>query len=290
MKTSLYTLAFLAAGARALVAQAPATPTTKSAVQQHIPKTGATTAPAPARQAPATAAPARGAVVQQGAQQGTPARKGAAPAAKATPAPAPAKGAAAASAAKTGAPAAKGAAAPAKTSAVPAAKGAAPAKTSAAPPAKGAVPARTAAAPARGAAASRTTGAPAAAAGATTMTATKAVKDTVVPRVLMREAFDYAPDGRRDPFVSLMNTSDLRPTISDLRLTGILYDLSGRRPVAVMRDVQTNAQYRVTTGMTLGRMRVARIKPKVIVFSIEEFGLNRQDSLVLGDTSRVRTK
>jgi len=37
-------------------------------------------------------------------------------------------------------------------------------------------------------------------------------------------------------------------------------------------------------------MRVARIKPKVIVFSIEEFGLNRTDSLVLGDTSRVRTK
>lgn len=115
-------------------------------------------------------------------------------------------------------------------------------------------------------------------------------RDTVVPRVIMREAYSYDKAGRRDPFASLMSSSDLRPTISDLRLTGILYDLSGRRPVAIMRDLITKAQYRVTTGMTLGRMRVAQIKPKVVVFSIEEFGLNRQDSLMLGDSTKVRTK
>ena len=104
---------------------------------------------------------------------------------------------------------------------------------------------------------------------------------------VMRESFDYSRDTRRDPFVSLMTTSDLRPTLSDLRLTGILYDLSGRRPVAILRDV-AGGQWRVTTGMTLGRMRVAQIKPKTIIFTIEEFGFNRQDSLVLGDTTRVR--
>jgi hypothetical protein len=104
---------------------------------------------------------------------------------------------------------------------------------------------------------------------------------------VMRETFDYSRDTRRDPFVSLMTTSDLRPTLSDLRLTGILYDLSGRRPVAILRDIQ-GGQWRVTTGMTLGRMRVAQIKPKTIIFTIEEFGFNRQDSLVLGDTTRVR--
>jgi hypothetical protein len=104
---------------------------------------------------------------------------------------------------------------------------------------------------------------------------------------VMRESFDYSRDTRRDPFVSLMTTSDLRPTLSDLRLTGILYDLSGRRPVAILRDI-AGGQWRVTTGMTLGRMRVAQIRPKTIIFTIEEFGFNRQDSLILGDTTRVR--
>ena len=42
--------------------------------------------------------------------------------------------------------------------------------------------------------------------------------------------------------------------------------------------------------MTLGRMRVANIKPKAIIFTIEEFGFNRQDSLLLGDTTRVRRR
>lgn len=114
-------------------------------------------------------------------------------------------------------------------------------------------------------------------------------KDSVAP-IVMREVFDYQSGGRRDPFVSLLTTSELRPGINDLKLMGILYDMSGRRPVAIMRDVSTNAQYRVTTGQTLGRMRVAQIRQKVIVFTIEEFGLNRQDSLMLGDTTKVRTK
>ena len=117
----------------------------------------------------------------------------------------------------------------------------------------------------------------------------KAAAPDTARRPVMRETFDYARDSRRDPFISLMTTSDLRPTITDLRLTGILYDLSGRRPVAILRDV-AGGQWRVTTGMTLGRMRVANIKPKVIVFTIEEFGFNRQDSLILGDTTRVRRR
>lgn len=108
--------------------------------------------------------------------------------------------------------------------------------------------------------------------------------------LIMREVFDYEAGGRRDPFVSLLMSPELRPTVTDLRLVGILYDESGRRPVAVMRDILTNTQYRVTTGMTLGRLRVALIKRRAVIFNIEEFGLNRQDSLILGDTSKVRTR
>ena len=60
-----------------------------------------------------------------------------------------------------------------------------------------------------------------------------------------REVFSYDGIGRRDPFFSLILTDDLRPLLADLRLVGILYEASGRRTVAVMRDLQTNAQYRV---------------------------------------------
>jgi hypothetical protein len=108
--------------------------------------------------------------------------------------------------------------------------------------------------------------------------------------VIMREVYAYSVEGRRDPFLSLLSSSDLRPTVGDLRLTGVLYDENGSNSIAVMRDLVTNAQYRVVTGQTLGRMKVALIKRKVVIFSIEEFGMNRQDSLVLGDTTKVRAR
>jgi hypothetical protein len=121
-----------------------------------------------------------------------------------------------------------------------------------------------------------------------------AVSPETAPRVrvpvIMREVFDYDGGGRRDPFFSLLTTSELRPTITDLKLVGILYDESGRRPVAIMREFGTNTQYRVTTGMTLGRMRVTSIRRRSVIFTIEEFGLNRQDTLVLGDTTKVRIR
>ena len=103
-----------------------------------------------------------------------------------------------------------------------------------------------------------------------------------------REVYSYGGVGRRDPFYSLILTDDLRPLISDLRLVGILYAPSGNRTVAVMRDLQTNAQYRVTNGQSLGRMRVTQIRPRAVLFTIEEFGLSRQDSLVWTDTLKVR--
>jgi len=46
----------------------------------------------------------------------------------------------------------------------------------------------------------------------------------------------------------------------------------------------------VTTGTQLGRMRVSVIRLKSIVFTIDEFGATRQDSLILGDTTQVRKR
>jgi hypothetical protein len=107
-------------------------------------------------------------------------------------------------------------------------------------------------------------------------------------KAIMREVFDYSIQGRRDPFFSLLATGDLRPMLSDLRLTTILYDPTGRRPVAVMNDVSTSLQYRVTTGMMLGRMRVTQIQRRKVIFAIEEFGFSRADSLVLADKPQTR--
>jgi hypothetical protein len=112
-------------------------------------------------------------------------------------------------------------------------------------------------------------------------------KPDTVPSFVMRESFDYDRAGTRDPFASLLNTSDLRPVISDLKLIGILYDPTGRRSVAIMRD-QQNTLYRATVGQILGRMRVSKIRPRAVIFTIEEFGMNRQDSLVLVDTTKTR--
>jgi hypothetical protein len=106
------------------------------------------------------------------------------------------------------------------------------------------------------------------------------------PPSILREVFEYRRGGRRDPFVSLLSTTDLRPTLDELNLLGVLYE-SGGGSVAIMHDA-ANKQYRVRIGSTLGRMRVTAIHPKSVIFTIEEFGANRQDSLVLNDSTKTR--
>jgi hypothetical protein len=108
------------------------------------------------------------------------------------------------------------------------------------------------------------------------------------PAAIMREVFDYAKQGRRDPFVSLLTTTELRPTMSDLKVTNVLIDMNGRNSIAILRDVATNTQYRVRVGSTLGRMRVAAIRGNTIVLTIDEFGTTRQDSLILRDSTKAR--
>lgn len=101
----------------------------------------------------------------------------------------------------------------------------------------------------------------------------------------MRESFRYDRSGRRDPFLSLMAYGELRPLITELRVTSIAYDPNGGS-VAVLRDLGTKEQYRVRVGESLGRMRVARIAKKEITFTIEEFGYSRQETLALVDPKK----
>jgi hypothetical protein len=113
------------------------------------------------------------------------------------------------------------------------------------------------------------------------------------PKVLInREVFQYEGSGRRDPFVSLLNTSELKPLLNDLKLVGVAYDPRGQNSVAVLRDVTSKEQYKVKVGQTLGRMRVAAIQPKAVIFTIEEFGYSRQELLPIAppDSSKMRPR
>lgn len=106
---------------------------------------------------------------------------------------------------------------------------------------------------------------------------------------IQREVFSYDGGGRRDPYKSLMGTSDVRPLISDLRLMVVVYDASGDNSVAILRDNFTKQQYRARIGQQFGRMRVSAIKQKAVQFTVEEFGFNRVETLPLSsDTTKVR--
>ena len=109
----------------------------------------------------------------------------------------------------------------------------------------------------------------------------------VDPMVMMREVYEYDRDGRRDPFISLLSTTDLRPTLSDLKLLMTVVDEPGRS-VALVADGYDRKQKTLRVGTRLGRMRVSSIRTDVVVFTIEEFGTNRRDSLMLRDPSKVR--
>ncbi|HJU90943.1 MAG TPA: hypothetical protein VJ672_16280 [Gemmatimonadaceae bacterium] len=169
----------------------------------------------------------------------------------------------------------------------------APAKPAA--PAAGAssvnTPARTTAGAAQG---TRTPAVPANAR-ASRDTARSVVSTSVAKRggraeiALSREVFAYETGGRRDPFLSLITSGELRPMISDLKLVTVIYDATGRS-VAILRDVSTKQQYRVKVGQELGRMRVASIQPKSVTFTVDEFGFNRQEVLALGDPLKERTQ
>lgn len=108
--------------------------------------------------------------------------------------------------------------------------------------------------------------------------------------LINRETYSYPDAGRRDPFVSLMNSEEIRPLIGDLKLVAIAFDATGRNSVAVLRDIGTKEQYRVKVGQQLGRMRVAAIHEKDVVFGIEEFGYSRQESVAMNDSTKVRTQ
>lgn len=115
--------------------------------------------------------------------------------------------------------------------------------------------------------------------------------DTLPSLNIDRELFSYRGGNRRDPYESLMRSDELRPLVSDLRLTAVAFDPNGLGSVAILRDVVSQNQYRVRVGQSLGRLRVSGIRQKAVIFSINEFGFSRQEALPLtGDSTTTRSR
>ena len=98
---------------------------------------------------------------------------------------------------------------------------------------------------------------------------------------VMRETFAYT-GGSRDPFASLLNTSATGPEIGSLDLVGVYQDLrNSSNSVVVLRDKATTKRYKLRVGDQLGRARLTQIRPRDAVFTIRDFGYERQETLSL---------
>jgi hypothetical protein len=104
--------------------------------------------------------------------------------------------------------------------------------------------------------------------------------DSAAPVEYRREVFRYT-GGPRDPFESLIASHDVGPMIRDLRLVSIVYDARYGNSVAVVRAARDPRPIRLRRGDTVGRMRVIQIRQYEVVFQIEEFGFERQETLTL---------
>jgi hypothetical protein len=99
---------------------------------------------------------------------------------------------------------------------------------------------------------------------------------------IMRETFAYA-GGARDPFESLINRDKTGPEVSDLDLVGIYMDLrSPSNNIVVLREKGSSAKrHKMRVGDQLGRARLVQIRPRDAVFTILDFGFERQETLSL---------
>jgi hypothetical protein len=98
---------------------------------------------------------------------------------------------------------------------------------------------------------------------------------------MSRETFAYS-GAARDPFNSLLNMAKTGPELADLQLVGIYQNL--RAPsasVAVFREKDGGKRHKLRAGDQVGRSRLVQIRERDVVFTIEDFGFERQETLSL---------
>ena len=98
---------------------------------------------------------------------------------------------------------------------------------------------------------------------------------------VMRETFSYG-GASRDPFASLIKSAHAGPEITDLQLVAIYEDLrySGNS-IAVLREKTSGKRYKLRQGEQVGRLRVSQVRSKDVVFTVQDFGYERQETLSL---------
>jgi hypothetical protein len=98
---------------------------------------------------------------------------------------------------------------------------------------------------------------------------------------MYRETFAYS-GAARDPFNSLLNMAKNGPELADLQLVGIYQNL--RAPsasIAVFREKDGGKRHKLRAGDQVGRSRLVQIRDRDVVFRIEDFGFERQETLSL---------
>jgi hypothetical protein len=98
---------------------------------------------------------------------------------------------------------------------------------------------------------------------------------------MVRETFAYS-GASRDPFNSLLNMAKNGPELADLQLVGIYQNL--RAPdasIAVFREKDGGKRHKLRAGDQVGRSRLVQIRDRDVVFMIEDFGFERQETLSL---------
>ena len=98
---------------------------------------------------------------------------------------------------------------------------------------------------------------------------------------MSRETFAYS-GSVRDPFNSLLNMAKNGPELADLQLVGIYQNL--RAPgasIAVFREKDGGKRHKLRAGDQVGRSRLVQIRERDVVFMIEDFGFERQETLSL---------
>ena len=98
---------------------------------------------------------------------------------------------------------------------------------------------------------------------------------------VLRESFAYG-GASRDPFVSLIDLPTEGPEFMNLQLVAIYQDLRyAGNSIAVVRDKGMNKRYSVRAGDRIGRLKIAQIRQRDVVFTIEDLGFERQETLSL---------
>ncbi len=98
---------------------------------------------------------------------------------------------------------------------------------------------------------------------------------------LSRETFAYS-GAARDPFNSLLNMAKNGPELADLQLVGIYQNLRAHSgSIAVFREKNGGKRHKLRAGDQVGRSRLMQIRERDVVFTIEDFGFERQETLSL---------